>query len=87
MLEGEDGAFAEVIVAKGDVQMRVPDWMGMEEASGLGVGVVTVGLGLYQGLQLPLPTNTEPLANDPFPVLIYGGSTATGTMAIQFAKL
>lgn len=35
-------------------------------------------------MKLPLPT--EP-ASKPIPLLIYGGSTATGSLAIQFAKL
>jgi NADPH:quinone reductase-like Zn-dependent oxidoreductase len=43
-----------------------------------------VGMALYQVLELPLPPST---ASTKFPVLIYGGSTATGSLAIQFAKL
>ncbi|KAJ5167792.1 Protein TOXD [Penicillium canariense] len=78
------GAFAEYIVAKGDLQMKIPDNMSFQEAATLGVGIVTVGQGLYQSLKLALPT--EPIA-DATPILIYGGSTATGTLAIQFAKL
>lgn len=39
---------------------------------------------MYKKLQLPLPT--EP-SREAFPLLIYGGSTATGMAGIQFAKL
>ncbi|KAL4962423.1 zinc-binding alcohol dehydrogenase family protein [Aspergillus stella-maris] len=83
-VQPEDGAFAEYIVAKGDVQMRIPDNLTFEEASTLGVGIMTVGQSLYQSLKLALPT--EP-TKTPETILIYGGSTATGTLAIQFAKL
>ena len=83
-LNHEDGAFAEYIVAKGDVQMHVPDKMSFEDAATWGVGIATVGQAMYQALELPLPTSPS---KEAFPVLIYGGSTATGTLAIQFAKL
>jgi NADPH:quinone reductase-like Zn-dependent oxidoreductase len=39
---------------------------------------------LYQTLGLPLPPAK---VSEPTPVLIYGASTATGTLAVQFAKL
>ncbi|KAJ5372363.1 hypothetical protein N7517_004369 [Penicillium concentricum] len=83
-VQPEDGAFAEYIVAKGDVQWKIPENMSFQEAATLGVGISTVGQGLYQSLKLALPT--EPI-KDATPILIYGGSTATGTLAIQFAKL
>lgn len=83
-VQPEDGAFAEYIVAKGDLQMKIPDTLSFQEAATLGVGILTVGQGLYQSLKLALPT--EPI-KDNTPILIYGGSTATGTLAIQFAKL
>jgi len=83
-VEHEDGAFAETIVAKANVTIHIPSNLSFEEASTLGVGITTVGQGLYQSLKLPLPT--EPSKNAE-PILIYGGSTATGTLAIQFAKL
>lgn len=38
----------------------------------------------YQALELPLPLT---VVSTNFHVLIYGGSTATGSLAIQFAKL
>ncbi|KAF5878304.1 putative zinc-binding oxidoreductase protein [Botrytis fragariae] len=80
----DDGAFANIITAKGDNQIKIPDNLSFEEAATLGVGITTVGQGLYQSLQLPLPTSP---ASTKFPVLIYGGSTATGALAIQYAKL
>lgn len=64
--------------------MRIPESMTAEEAATLGVGVSTVGQGLYQSLGLPLPTSPS---KKQIPLLIYGGSTATGTLAIQYAKL
>ncbi|KAA8576457.1 hypothetical protein EYC84_006576 [Monilinia fructicola] len=80
----DDGSFGNYITVKGDAQIKIPDNLSFEQASTLGVGITTVGQGLYQSLQLPLPTNPSPTK---FPVLIYGGSTATGALAIQFAKL
>ncbi|KAK3058304.1 hypothetical protein LTR09_001382 [Extremus antarcticus] len=80
-VELEDGCFAEYCVAKADVQIKVPENMSDEGASTLGVGVVTVGQGLYQSLGLPLPGSGK---SDEW-LLIYGGSTATGSLAIQYA--
>ncbi|KAK5119224.1 hypothetical protein LTR85_007838 [Meristemomyces frigidus] len=81
--EQEDGSFGEYCVAKGDLQMKIPDNVSDEEASTLGVGVSTVGQGLYQSLELPLPGEKKA----GYPLLVYGGSTATGSLAIQYAVL
>lgn len=83
-LEKEDGAFAEVIVAKGDIALKMPEGMSFEEAATLGAGVLTCGQGLYQKMGLSWPN--EGTGNGEV-ILIYGGSTATGTLGIQFAKL
>ena len=80
----EDGSFAEYAMVKDGHIAKIPDGMSFEDTATLGVGVTTVGQSLYFTLKLPLPT--EP-AKTPFPVLIYGGSTATGTLAVQYAKL
>ncbi|KAL8388036.1 hypothetical protein RB595_009500 [Gaeumannomyces hyphopodioides] len=86
--ELEDGAFGEYIVAKGDIQLKVPDHLSDEDASTLGVGVATCGQGLYQALGLPLPSDEAGVkAAAGTPILIYGGSTATGILGIQYAKL
>ncbi|KAF3397061.1 hypothetical protein DPV78_008280 [Talaromyces pinophilus] len=85
LVQPEDGAFAEHILAKGDIQVRIPDSLSFEDASTLTLGVTTVMQGLYQkALKLNLPD--DPVKGD-VPVLIYGGSTATGALAIQYAKL
>lgn len=85
LVNEEDGAFAEWIVAKGDVQMRIPLKLAFEKAATVSLGAITVGQGLYQkSLKLNLPTN--PIRTKEY-VLIYGGGTATGGLAIQYSKL
>jgi NADPH:quinone reductase-like Zn-dependent oxidoreductase len=64
--------------------MRIADNVSFEAGATLGVGVTTVGQGLYQSLGLPLPPAKVETHT---PILIYGGSTATGALAIQYAKL
>lgn len=76
------GAFAEHIAAKGDLQIKIE--IPFEEAATLGVGITTVGQGLYQSLGLPFPPAK---VDKPTSILIYGASTATGSLAVQFAKL
>ncbi|PNP61045.1 hypothetical protein FNYG_14133 [Fusarium nygamai] len=84
ILRKHDGAFAHLIHVQGDIQMKIPDNMSDEDAATQGVALITMGVGLYQHLHLPLP---DAPAREPFPVFIYGGSTAMGIAAIQFAKL
>ncbi|PSS05207.1 chaperonin 10-like protein [Coniella lustricola] len=80
----ERGGFGEYIFTPAEpINMKIPDNLSFEEAATLGVGVTTVGQGLYQFLELPLPS--KPLA-EPIPILINGGSTATGILGIQYAK-
>ncbi len=86
-LQKEDGAFAEHIVARADVQWRIPEHMSFEEASTLGVGIMTVGQGLFQAMKLELPPTTGEGKGEGKHVLVYGGSTATGALGIQFLKL
>ena len=81
----ENGAFARYIAVKGDIQMHIPDNVSFEEAASVGVGVLTTGYALFHILGLPMPRTQQDAAGKT--ILIYGGSTATGTIANQFAKM
>lgn len=65
--------------------MHIPDDVSFEAASTAGVGIGTVGYALYRVLNLNYPDSEYKDHGET--VLIYGGSTATGALAIQFAKL
>jgi NADPH:quinone reductase-like Zn-dependent oxidoreductase len=81
----EDGSFAEYIVAKGDLCIRIPDHMNFDQAATFPLGLATVMQGLYhKGLTMDMPD--DPVKKKTY-VLIYGGSTAAGALGIQFAKL
>lgn len=80
------GAFAEFVIAKGDMQIIIPDSMSFEAAATVGVGLTTVGQNLFQVMEFPFPGDSTEEAGDTS-ILIYGGATATGTLAIQVSKL
>ena len=70
--------------------MHIPDDVSFETAATVGVGIGTVGYALYKVLGLPLPhlsKASNSWNDDGNIILVYGGSTATGTLATQFAKL
>ncbi|KAH7330218.1 putative zinc-binding oxidoreductase ToxD [Rhexocercosporidium sp. MPI-PUGE-AT-0058] len=83
------GTFANYILMKGDVSLHIPPSMSFEDAATLPCGIGTVGLAFYRHLELPTLTfPVEEKSGGPGPyILIYGGSSATGSLAIQFAKL
>ncbi|RFU31127.1 hypothetical protein B7463_g5208, partial [Scytalidium lignicola] len=80
----ETGIFSEYANVDSGTCVKIPKAMSAEEASTIGVASITAGQTSYQNLGLPLPTKP---ATKPFPVLIYGGSTSVGNLAIQYAKL
>ena len=83
-LDKTSGAFTQYTLAQADLACKIPDWMSYAEGSTFGVGVATAGMALFQKLKLPLPGTTR--MKKPFPVLVNGGATATGSIAIQLLK-
>ncbi|KAI0436036.1 putative alcohol dehydrogenase [Xylaria telfairii] len=82
------GAFAEYVVADSRLLLRVPDhWTDLHAAALGGIGWGTAGLALWGSDAMGLEGRpARPVAGGP-PVLVYGGATATGTMACQLLKL
>nr|BBJ34511.1 putative enoylreductase [Alternaria solani] len=91
-LRRDNGAFAEYVAVPARLIWHVPAGMDFGTAVCLPAAIATVGLSLFQHMNLPIPTNlaneipTSTAAAGPW-VLIHGGGTATGCMAIQVLKL
>lgn len=84
-LDPHVGAFSEYTAAVEWILLKIPPHLSFEEGASLGISFMTTGLALFKSLGLPgnpLEPTTEPI-----PVLVYGGSSATGTAAVQLVKL
>lgn len=79
------GAFAEYVSLPGDLVMKLPETMTYEQAAPLGTALASAGLALFWSLKIP--ASLEQPAEKPFWVLVNGGASSVGTMAIQLAKL
>ncbi|KAK9775864.1 putative Enoyl reductase (ER) domain-containing protein [Seiridium cardinale] len=82
------GCFAEYALVKGDAQFSVNalgDGVSDEQAAGIGVAFSTAYHGLYYCMKLPWPDSGSPDVQRT--ILVYGGATNTGMIAIQLAKL
>jgi NADPH:quinone reductase-like Zn-dependent oxidoreductase len=94
-LEPRVGAFAQYVGATAELLLKIPDMMTFEEASTLGIGLATAGLALFRELEIPVSIedlidraqDSDVTPRNAAFVLVSGGSTATGTRAIQILKL
>lgn len=78
------GSFAEYVRAPADLVLRVPENFPVEQAVAFGTPLLTSSIAIWSSLAITaLPES--PIAK-PAPVLVYGGSTTCGTMAIQLLK-
>lgn len=99
VLRPRDGAFAQWVEADPVVLVRLPEWWGWDEGAALGGSCVgAVGLGLFWEMGLERPEEgggggighvvaRGQKAELRLTVLVYGGSTACGTMALQILRL
>ncbi|KAJ0365229.1 putative secondary metabolism biosynthetic enzyme [Colletotrichum chrysophilum] len=82
-----NGAFAQYVVADSRHTIRVPDGWSDTQAAALGsIGWCTACLAISDPEALNLKGLPSRPAEKPSPVLVYGGATATGIMAIQMLK-
>lgn len=77
------GAFGEYNLSAGKIWLKLPCSISTEGGATFGAGISTAGLALKL-LGLPLPD--APVAKPAY-VLVYGGSTATATIAMQLLRL
>ena len=80
------GAFSDYVLAMADVACKMPEGMGFDKACAMPTALATAGLALFHELGLPLPGTQKAQGMARTPVLVSGGATATGTMAIQLLK-
>lgn len=80
------GAFSDYVLATADVACKMPEEMGFNEACAMPTALATAGLALFHELGLPFPGTQEARGMVGTPVLVSGGASATGTMAIQLLK-
>lgn len=86
-LRPQSGAFAEYASMDGGMALRMPDDMTFETGAGMGLRIATAGMALFHSMGISAELLKKPARGDEvFDVLVYGGATATGTLAIQLLK-
>ncbi|WYZ36437.1 hypothetical protein EsH8_XIV_000037 [Colletotrichum jinshuiense] len=92
-LRKDNGAFAEYAAIPARLAWKIPAGMEFTTVASLPAALATVGLSLFQYMHIAMPDAAGPLQLDlgngenPTYVLVYGGGTATGAMALHVLKL
>lgn len=84
----QGGGFAEYALLDNVLALKIPDHMSFEEAATLGTALASALMTLFWALKWPISIMDQDKRDDTprVPVLVYGGSTSTGTMMLQFLK-
>lgn len=80
------GSYCEYLRIDQDFFFHVPKELSFEVAPAIsGTGIATLGVALFWSLQIP--GSLEVPSKTPVDVLVYGGSSTIGILAIQMVKL
>lgn len=87
-LRPHNGAFADYVAVPARLVWHIPTGVEFATAATMGAAIATVGLSLFNYLGLPLPSKpgSNGTASNKPAVLVYGGGTGTGSMAIQVLR-
>lgn len=81
-----EGAFQLYTIANKEAVSHIPDSLSFENAAVLPLAVSTATVALYTPKQLALPLPTVDAKPTEQVLLVWGGSSSVGGMAIQFGK-
>ncbi|KAF2819228.1 putative alcohol dehydrogenase [Ophiobolus disseminans] len=86
------GAFAHYVTLPGNMALKVPPSMSMEQAASMGTAIASACMTMFWSLGMDPAILTAESSADGAPkeatnVLVYGGSTCTGTMMIQLLRI
>ena len=82
----DHGAFQTYTILREIATTKIPASLSFVEASVFPMAAATAAAGLFDNLGLPRPTANIPEGNDNSALLVWGASSAVGTMVVQFAK-
>lgn len=81
----QGGSFAQYVRVLAHLVLKVPPHMSLVDAATMGCALLTSSMAIWDVLQITAAPGSA--AKEPFPVLVYGGSTSSGTMAVQLLRL
>jgi NADPH:quinone reductase-like Zn-dependent oxidoreductase len=86
------GAFAHYVTLPGDMAIKIPPFMSMEQGAAMGTAIASACMAMFWSLGidpalLTAKSSADETSEKAATVLVYGGSTCTGTMTIQLLHL